>query len=221
MFKLETREIFIYDDIGPSWAGMVSADGMREALSSLGDGDVNVRINSYGGSVDEALGMIELLSRHNGTIKVTVDSIAASAASFFPAVFESSAAKHSRLMIHDPWGFAMGNANEMRKIAEILDKYRDSTAGLYASAMGKSMDEVRQLMADETWYSADEAFEAGLVDSVTDTGSKVQPKSLKADRFKNAPKDLIGDTAKKPVDQSIMVAATLAVLKRKIQSRKR
>lgn len=220
MFKIETREVFIYDDIGPSWAGMIGADGMRDALAQLGPGNIELRINSYGGSVDEALGMIELLGRHDGDVSVTVDSIAASAASFFPAVFRSKAAKHARLMIHDPWGVAIGNAKELRKIADVLDKYRDSTAGIYATAMSKSMDEVRQLMEDETWYSADEALEAGLIDAVVETGGDIKPKALKPDRFKNAPKDLLGETPK-PVETPLRIAASLAVLKRKIEARKK
>jgi ATP-dependent Clp protease, protease subunit len=224
-FDKDSREIFIYSDIGQGFDWMsgeklLDAESITYALKEMGSGDISVRVNSYGGSVDQALAMIEILGRHSGNISVTVDSIAASAASLFPVVFPSTAAKHARVMIHDPWGFAMGNAREMRKTADILDSYRDSLLSVYKQGMkSKSDDEIVQLMAEETWFSAESAFEAGLVGGVTEPAKKVDPKPAPSNRFKNIPQDLMKQD-QKPVQQHfpLRVAAALAIAKRKLRS---
>ncbi len=193
MFDISTREVFIYDDIGPAWAGMFGTETLREGLSAMGPGDINLRINSYGGSVDEALAMIEMLSRHDGAVTVTVDSIAASAASLFAAYFPSSAAPHARIMIHNPWGAAMGDAEEFRKQADILDMYRDSLITIYEDAMELDREAIVSLLDAETWYTAQSALQANLVDSVGGA-SVTEPAPMPANRFKNAPMDLVVDT---------------------------
>lgn len=220
-FDETTREVFLYQDIGPAWAGMFDAEMMSFALKKLGTGDINLRVNSYGGSVDEAMGMVEILGRHNGKVKVTVDSIAASAASLFPVVFESTAAKHARIMIHDPWSIAIGNATAMRKVADVLDLYRDSILTIYKAGMKKSDEEIKEMMAAETWFSADDAMANGLVDAVTEPAKKVDAKPAPENRgFKNLPADLL----KKPEPQmkteqrfDNRIAASLALLKRKLK----
>jgi ATP-dependent Clp protease protease subunit len=218
-FDESTREVFIYNDIGPAWAGMFDSEMMKFALTKLGKGDINLRINSYGGSVDEALAMIEVLGRHDGSVRVSVDSIAASAASLFPVVFRSSAAKHARIMIHNPWGVAMGNATDMRKTADILDLYRDSIVMVYKQGMGKSEDEIKALLDAETWYSADSALANGLVDEVTEPATKVESKPAPQNRFKNVPQDLLNPTPEpqKVKTKTYLAAAKLALLKHKLK----
>ncbi len=194
MFDMSTREIFIYDDIGPAHMGMFGTESLYEGLQTLGSGDISLRINSYGGSVDEALAMIEMLSRHDGAVTVTVDSIAASAASLFAAYFPSTAAPHARIMIHNPWGVAMGDAEEFRKQADILDMYRDSLITIYEDAMELDREAIVSLLDAETWYTAQSALEANLVDTVGGA-SVTAPAPMPANRFKNAPKDLVVDTS--------------------------
>lgn len=216
------REILIYDDIGPEWAGMVSATKIKNELDALGPGDVTLRVNSYGGSVDEALAMIEVLGRHDGEINVSVDSIAASAASLFPVMFSSTAASHARIMIHEPWTVAIGNAAAIRKTADVLDTYRDSILTIYKQGMKNTDEEIRQMLADETWFSANAAKEAGLVDAVTDPKEKVAAKAVPMNRFKNVPTDL--NEKKEPEKAALTpmrIAASLAILRRKLEARKR
>lgn len=229
MINADTREIFVYDDIGPSWAGMIGAEDMVKASAELGPGPVSLRINTYGGSVDEALAMIEVMSRHQGDVTVSVDSIAASAGSLFPVAFPSTAARHARVMIHNPWGIVMGNADEMRATADILDVYRDSVVSVYALTMNATNDEIRDLMAAETWFSAEEAAEAGLVGEVTDTAEAVQAKKVAPDRFRHTPQDLLSTIVDKPTDIPLKldpetpkrVAARLRAMKVAAQIRKR
>ena len=189
MFDVTTREIFLYDDIGPAYMGMFGTETMMEGMQTFGNGPINLRINSYGGSVDEALAMIEMLSRHDGEVHVSVDSIAASAASLFAAYFPSSAAPHARIMIHNPWGAAMGDSEEFRKQADILDIYRDSLVSIYEEAMGIGREAIIDMLDAETWFTAKDALQAGLVDSIG--GKDVDPKPVPQDRFKNVPQDLV------------------------------
>ena len=190
VFDKKTREVFIYNDIGPAEFGMFGTETLLESLKALGDGPVTLRINSYGGSVDEALAMIEILSRHDGEVDVTVDSIAASAASLFPAYFPSSAAPHARIMIHNPWGVAMGDAEEFRKQADILDMYRDSLIHIYENAMGVDRSDIQSILDAETWYNASDAVLAGLVDEVGVGSVAVEAPEMPQNRFKNVPNDL-------------------------------
>lgn len=216
------REILIYDDIGPSWAGMVGAEWFAEQLQTLGSGDVHVRVNSYGGSVDEALAMVELAFGHDGNVTVSVDSIAASAATFFPASFPSTIAKHGRVMIHNPWGIVAGNADDLRRTADVLDTYRDSIVAIYENGFNGDADEIRAAMDAETWYSADAAVDAGLVDAVTD-GGKAKANGCAPGRFKNTPRDLL-DVSKPRYDaqpQPNLVAAKLRAMRVANQNRKR
>jgi len=194
MFDVTTREIFLYDDIGPAYMGMFGTETMMEGMQTFGNGPINLRINSYGGSVDEALAMIEMLSRHDGEVHVSVDSIAASAASLFAAYFPSSAAPHARIMIHNPWGCAMGDSEEFRKQADILDIYRDSLVSIYEEAMGIGREAIIDMLDAETWFTAKDALQAGLVDSVG--GKDADPKPVPQDRFKNVPQDLVASPVK-------------------------
>ena len=75
-------------------------------------------------------------------------------------------AGNAMVMIHDPWTIAYGNSGELRKEAEVLDKYRDRMVPDYARASGKSSTEIEEIMAAETWYTAAEAVEAGFADEI-------------------------------------------------------
>lgn len=216
------REIMIYDDIGPDWAGMVSAMKIKRELEALGPGDVSLRINSYGGSVDEALAMIEILGRHSGKVTVTVDSIAASAASLFPVVFESTAASHARIMIHDPWTFAFGNAAVMRKTADVLDTYRDSILTIYKQGMKYEEEEIKKMLNDETWFTAQQALDAGLIGGITEPKEKVAAKAAPLNRFRHVPGDLPTSVESKATELTPnRIAASLAILRRKLEARKK
>jgi ATP-dependent protease ClpP protease subunit len=187
----DLKEFYLYDDIGPG-----HAQELHAAVRESGGGTFTVRVNSYGGSVDEALAMVEILKRHElagNKVLVTVDAIAASAASLFAAEFASTAAEHSRVMIHNPWGVAMGDANQMRQTADVLDRYKESIVSIYSRAMSIGNEEVSALLDAETWYNAGGAAAAGLVGEVTLAGEEplVAARLVSAKRFKNTPEDLL------------------------------
>lgn len=175
MFKVSGRTIYIYDEIS-DFFGVGSAD-IIDALESLGDSEpINVRINSPGGDVVEGLAIFNAIRRHTGTVNTFNDSLAASCGSYIFAAGEKRVcAPNSILMIHDPWGMSIGNAAEHRKTADTYDKFADSLVRDYATSSGLPEDEIRNIMAAETWYSADDAVEQGFATEIGDEVQDVEP----------------------------------------------
>lgn len=193
MFKVnqDSGEIFIYDEIGPAFWGMIDAATVIETLDSMEGRRVTVRINSPGGSVDEGVAIYNALQRHTGGVDVAIDSLAASAASFIAMAGESiTIAKNAMVMIHSPWTIAIGNSTELRKTADILDKYNDNLVSIYADRSGKSSAEILDILAGETWYTASEAVEAGFADQVGNLVVEDQA-AVAAGRYKNTPKSFL------------------------------
>lgn len=163
--------IRLYGPIDP-WGGFwgVSSKEVAEALDALDDTvtEILLRINSPGGSCFEGLAILNLLRAHSAKVTAVVDGLAASAASFIAAGCDDTVmSPGTTMMIHDPCSSAWGcNADEMRKTATILDKIADSMSSLYADAAGGKPTDWRAAMQEETWYTAEEAVEAGLAQSV-------------------------------------------------------
>lgn len=190
-FSEKTRQIFFYEAFGPSWAGMVGASDLIDVLDQLGPGKVNIRINSIGGTVDEALAMLTLLKRHEGGVAVSIDSLAASAASFFmPKEFQVTAAKYARIMIHHPRGLTYGDVAAHQKAIDALSVYGKAMETVY-ERLNKTPDEVSSLLEAETWYTAEQALEAGLIDAIDDKAEKVKPATVPDGMFRNTPQDLL------------------------------
>ena len=134
-------EVAIYDEIG---ACGVSAKGFLAELGALPEGTpIDLRLNSPGGSVFDAVAIHNALKRHAGTVTVWIDGVAASAASYVAmAGDEIVMPENAFLMIHDPAGLVMGTAADMRAMAEALDKVGGSLAAGYAAKSGQSIDEI-------------------------------------------------------------------------------
>ena len=181
-------EVAIYDEIG---AYGVSAKGFLTELTALPDGTpVDLRLNSPGGSVFDAVAIYNALKRHEGTVTVWIDGIAASAASYIAmAGDEIVMPENAFLMIHDPSGLAMGTAGDMRAMAEALDKIAGSLVRGYAAKSGKTDDEIAALMAAETWFDAADAVAAGFADRLADPVRMAARFDI--GRFRNAPPDLV------------------------------
>ena len=181
-------EVSIYDEIG---AYGVSAKSFLDELGSLpGDGPLTLRLNSPGGSVFDAVAIYNALKRHPGPVSVWIDGIAASAASYIAmAGDEVVMPENAFLMIHDPSGFAMGTAEDMRAMAEALDKIKGSLVAGYVAKSGGAEDDIAALMARETWLDAAEAVALGFADRIA------EPVRIAArfdvGRFRNAPPALV------------------------------
>ena len=181
-------EVAIYDEIG---AYGVSAKGFLAELGTLPEGTpVDLRLNSPGGSVFDAVAIHNALKRHEGTVTVWIDGIAASAASYVAmAGDEIVMPENAFLMIHDPAGLVMGTAEDMRAMAEALDKVKGSLVSGYAAKSGRTPEEVSALMAAETWFDASDAVAQGFADRL------IEPVRIAANfdigRFRNAPPVLV------------------------------
>jgi ATP-dependent protease ClpP protease subunit len=196
----ETGEIYLYDGIGDSLWGMIDAATVMADLSQMSGRRVTFRISSPGGSVEEGRLIYNAMQRHNGGVDVIVDSAAYSIASHIAVGgVRTVMAKNSMMMIHSPLTLAWGNAAQLREIAGILDKYGDSVIAAYAEKSGKDYDEIKYIMdgpgkEDGTWYTAQEAVDAGFADSIGDTIEAVAasaptfPKALFTGRPKGEPK---------------------------------
>jgi ATP-dependent Clp endopeptidase proteolytic subunit ClpP len=177
-------EVLIYDEIG---AYGVSAKGILAELGALpDDAPIDLRLNSPGGSVFDAVAIFNALKRHAGPITVWIDGIAASAASYIAmAGDEIVMPENAFLMIHDPAGLVMGTAEDMRATAEALDKVKGSLIQGYASKSGKAEEEIAALMAAETWLDANEALDLGFIDRIAEPVRIAA--SFDIGRFRNAP----------------------------------
>jgi ATP-dependent Clp endopeptidase proteolytic subunit ClpP len=159
-----TTEIYLYDEI--SYWGVTAADFVRE-LQDVDTDEISLHINSPGGDVFEGIAILNSLRQHNAKVSVTVDGLAASAASFIAMAGDSvTMARNSELMIHDALGFVLGNAADMQDMAELLNRTSDNIASIYAERAGGEVADWRKAMVAETWYSAQDAVDAGLADQV-------------------------------------------------------
>lgn len=164
-------EIFVYDAIGKSYFDDgVSAKSFAESLKSLGNVQaLDLYINSPGGSVFEGVAIYNQLKRFQAQKVVHVDGIAASIASIIAmAGDEINIAANGTMMIHNPWGMAIGGATEMRKQADALDQLRSTLLDTYVARTGSSAKDVGEWMDAETWMTADEAVKRGFATKKTD-----------------------------------------------------
>lgn len=157
--------VSIYDEIG--MLGVSAGDFLAE-LAGV-NGDLDVHINSPGGDVFDAIAIYNTLKARKGTVSVTIDGLAASAASFIaqaatPGHLEM--APFAKMMIHDGFAMGIGNAADMRNLAKQLDDASDNIAAIYAERTGKPAAYWRAKMKEETWYSDTEAVADGLADRV-------------------------------------------------------
>ena len=163
----EGSELLIYDEIGfwGIWAIDVAA-----ALTTI-SGPLHVRINSPGGDVFDGVAIYNLIADYPDQVTVTVDGLAASAASFIAMAGDTIRMNRaSQMMIHDASGGCRGNAADMKAMAALLDMISGTIAGIYAGRAGGEVDEWRERMLVDagfgTWYTAEEAVEAGLADEL-------------------------------------------------------
>lgn len=186
-------EIFLYDHIVSSedeaeWWGGVAPESFVKAVYGVDkDAKIHLRINSPGGSVFAARAMEQALRDHKGGVIVHIDGLAASAATFIAMAGEEVImAKGAMFMIHKAWTGMWGNANDLRKEADLLDKIDGTLAQTYADKTGKGLEQVSSWMADETWFTAAEALEHGFATSIADSDAKASAWNLSA--YANAPK---------------------------------
>lgn len=159
-------DIYIYDEIG-YWG--VTAKQFVANLKALGDiTHINLHINSPGGDVFDGIAIFNALKYHGAAITVHIDGLAASMASVIAMVGDPVIMpENTMMMIHKPWGFTGGDANDMRDYADLLDKLESVLIPAYMGKTGKSEEEIAAMLEDETWLSGAECLAMGFADEVT------------------------------------------------------
>ncbi|HDZ8650462.1 TPA: Clp protease ClpP [Staphylococcus aureus] len=195
-------EIYIYGDIvTDKWfENDVTATDFKNKLDELGNvNEIDVHINSAGGSVFEGHAIYNMLRTHPAKINIYVDALAASIASVIAmsgdAIFMH---KNSFLMIHNSWVMTVGNAEDLRKTADLLEKIDTISNSAYLDK-AKDLDQgqLKQMLDAETWLTAEEALDLGLVDEVlgaNEIAASISKEQYK--RFNNVPEDLKKDVDK-------------------------
>jgi ATP-dependent protease ClpP protease subunit len=162
----DRAEVFIYGAIG-DWYGDVNATDFVKALAGITAPAIDLRVNSTGGLVFDAVAIYTALQEHSARVDVRIDGIAASAASFIAQAGDTiTIAKPARMMIHDAQGFTIGGPAEHREMLNLLDDLSDMIAEIYADRAGGTVADWREPMKATTWYSAAAAVESGLADTI-------------------------------------------------------
>lgn len=165
--------ITMYDVIGEDWwtgAG-VTVNRVDAALRKIGDGDIEVHINSPGGDMFEGIAIFNRLQEHKGNITVKVMGLAASAASIIAmAGHQIQIGAASFLMIHNCWVVAIGNRHDMAETAKWLEPFDSAMADVYVGRTRKTKAEVAGWMDAETWMNGTTAVERGFATSLLDAG---------------------------------------------------
>lgn len=156
-------EVSIYDAIG---GYEINAKEFVNELKEIKAETLHLRINSPGGSVIDGNAIYNALQRHPAKVITHIDGIAASMASVIAmAGDEVHMADNALIMIHNPWTVSMGDADELRADADLLDKMSASILNAYSRSQYEP-EELKERMDAETWFTAQEAFDAGFVDHI-------------------------------------------------------
>lgn len=183
-------ELMIYDEIG-GWG--ITAKQFARDLQALGKvGTITARIHSPGGDVFEGMAIYNMIKGHPAHKVCYIDGLAASMASVIAMAFdEIIIPENAMMMIHKPWGGTLGDADDMRKYADLLDKVEGNLVGAYQQKTGLPEDELHALLAAETWLTGREAVEKGFANTLTDPlqmAASLNSKRLKD--FTNMPEHL-------------------------------
>jgi ATP-dependent Clp endopeptidase proteolytic subunit ClpP len=210
---VDTKDLYIYDMIG---SGGVTAKGIVSDLEKAGKNtNINLRINSAGGDVFEGIAIYNSLKKHNGNINVEIEGLAASMASIIMLAGDNiTASENSLIMVHNPSIGIQGESKDLTKKAELLDKIKDQMVGIYTAKTGMNEKDVIQMMDSETWLTAEEALQVGLI---TNVGESIKVAAVsKTEIFNNAPEWVMEFKSKQ--NPSIMgdVLEILVSLKNKI-----
>ena len=179
-------EIWLYDEIG-YWG--ISASQFVDELRVVDAESITLHLNSPGGEVFDGIAIYNSLKDHPATVNVKIEGLAASITSVISQAGDKiSIAKTASIMIHEAHGFAMGNSQDMRKLADELDMVGETISEIYADRAGGEASEWRERMAAESWYRGQAAVDIGLADEVEGAAKNAAPlRIFNLAKFKNVP----------------------------------
>jgi ATP-dependent Clp protease protease subunit len=173
---IEVYDVIVASEADAAWFGGSPADSFAREMRKAKAGDtVRVRVNSPGGDVFAGVAMAQAIRESAANVIVHVDGYAASAASLLvAAASESVIAPGGMVMVHKAWTMALGNADDMRANADLLDKIDGQLVDTYVAKAGGDRDEWMARLSAETWFTAAEAVGVGLVTRVAEGGAKAK-----------------------------------------------
>ncbi len=185
-------EIYIYDEIGPGYWGLIDAISIVDALKEIGDApEIDVRLNTPGGDVFEAAAIFNHFREAKAKINIKIDGLAASAGSVIAMVGDKiEIAQNAMVMIHEAWTIVWGNKRDLLKTVDLLTKVDSTMVQTYMERTGNSEEDIRQWVEAETWFTAAEAVEKGFADSITGKTIEDSALTVPKGRFKNCPKSI-------------------------------
>ncbi|WP_330394049.1 head maturation protease, ClpP-related [Clostridioides difficile] len=167
--KNETKdnaELYFYGDIVSSWLGAWDdtdqyPESIKKFLDNVKGKDLDIYINSGGGSVFAGMAIYNMLKRHKGFKTVYIDGLAASIASVIALAGDKVIIpSNAYFMIHKPWCNVYGNSNELREQAEILDKIEEGIINVYSEnlSLDVNIEDIKNMLNNETWLTGEEAI---------------------------------------------------------------
>lgn len=173
-----SADMILYGTIGSDeWWDDICDKTFKEDIANLGKVEnINLHINSPGGSVFAAVAIANTLKNHKAKVTAYIDGLAASAATIITSACDIvKMPKNALFMIHNPLTWAYGNKQELEKTGILLDKVKDSILETYlAKAKDKTKEELSALMDEEKWFNAEEAKEYGFIDEIVGEMEKPQ-----------------------------------------------
>ncbi len=178
--------ISLHDEIG-MW-GITAKDFINDLRNQSDAKSINLSIHSPGGGLLDGLAIYNALIRHPAKVFGHVEGIAASAASFIlMASDQITMPENAFIMIHNAQGGAIGDAEELRDTADMMDKLQNTITDIYEKRTGLDRSEIVEMMNDETWMDSSEALEKGFADTITDSVDVAAKANVFNKYFKSMP----------------------------------
>ncbi len=180
--------IYIYDEIG--WFGVEAADFVKD-LDEIKAETLHIRLNTPGGDVFDGTAIANAIKNHKSHTITHIDGLAASIGSIIAiASNETKMAENSFFMFHEAWSWTIGNARTHAEAKELLDKIDGVLAATYAKKTREKEADIKEMMAAETWLTAEEALEMGMIDGIEEDKEKASAAMFDLSVFANVPDEL-------------------------------
>ena len=170
MPRIDIRGVIVPEDERwiYEWFGMeaTSPATVRAGLQTAAGEAVEVVINSGGGDVMAGTEIYTLLREYSGKVLIKIHSFAASAAAVIAMAAESEISPVAQLMIHNVSSYAKGDNRDMAHMADVLENANRALASAFVAKTGKSQEDILDLMAKETWFTAQDAVKEGFADRI-------------------------------------------------------